>query len=263
LPPACALARALREHLRRFTVDHHLHVVHGNVGPVLRIDAARIRRAVLLRVPAAQREIHAAAERDLVVDHDGLLVVRGAERQMTVEQDVDAARLPPAEHPLREELALRGVEHGVIPQQDADAELPAPAQQPTQQLAELDRRAIRSRARADQLRAAVDFPAEDVDRALGFQQGRAQRAEMVGRVDERRRARRLRATPAGIAFDQQRRLRALPRRRLAGQRLAVAPRRTVDRACLGVRMRPLGGNRTKSTRRRLSFGVGATGPFGL
>ena len=77
--PAPALARQLRQRLRRRAIDHHLDVVERPIGMARGIDAMRIVARVGRRVPAPDREVEAAGEGDRIVDHDDLLVLRAAE----------------------------------------------------------------------------------------------------------------------------------------------------------------------------------------
>src|ERR1044071_8553952 len=118
---------------------------------------------------------------------------------MSVEPDLGAPPLAPAEDETREQLALNRVQQRVVPQQDPDLELPLAAQQEFEQLAELARRAVAAVALADQAGLAIELPAQDEDRAFGLEQRGAQRAEIVGRIDERGRAWRVAHTPAGAA----------------------------------------------------------------
>ena len=80
-----------RERRGRLAVDHRLHVVERRIGRAGEIDAARIVEPMLARVPAPGGQIEPARERDRVVDHDDLLVLRGAERKVVVEAEADSA----------------------------------------------------------------------------------------------------------------------------------------------------------------------------
>ena len=101
-----ALARELRQRRRRLAVDHRLHVVERRIGRAGEIDAARIVEAMLARVPAPGGQVEPAGERHRVVDHDDLLMLRGAERQVVVEAEADPPRRAPAQRHDRKQLAL-------------------------------------------------------------------------------------------------------------------------------------------------------------
>ena len=196
-----ALTRSFAERGRSLALDHHLHVVHGQVRLVVRIAAARFRGVVGRDVPAAHGQVDSAAVRDVVIDDHEFLVMRRADRQVTVEQNLDPLRFAMAEDEARKELAVHRVEDRVVPQQNLDLELRAALQQPFEQLADLDRRAVGGPRVAFQPRAAVQLPAQNEDRALRGEQGRAEGLEIVCRVDENGRACGVRAAPAGITLD--------------------------------------------------------------
>ena len=99
-----------------------------------RIAAPRLGGVVGRDVPAAHGQVDAAAVRDVVIDDDELLVMRRADRQVAVEQDLDALRYARAEDQARKELAVHRVEDRVIPQQNLDLELRAALQQPASSL---------------------------------------------------------------------------------------------------------------------------------
>ena len=85
-------------------VDRHLHVVEGRVGDAGRVDAAGCRRPVLGGVPAPDREVEPADEGDRVVDHHDLLVVRGADRDLVVQAQLDLRRRAPLQGEKRQRL---------------------------------------------------------------------------------------------------------------------------------------------------------------
>ena len=61
--------------------------------------------AMVARIPTAVADVHAAPERDLVVDEHELLVVRARERMARVEAEVHAPMRPPSELHERQQLA--------------------------------------------------------------------------------------------------------------------------------------------------------------
>ena len=75
-----ARARAFRERARGCSLDDHLHVVQRHIRLASGIAAPGLGRVVSGDVPAAHRQVDAAAIRDVIVDDDELLVVRSAYR---------------------------------------------------------------------------------------------------------------------------------------------------------------------------------------
>ena len=121
-------ARAQAPPARRgFAVDHRLHVMERRIGHAGEIDAARIVEAMRARVPAPGGEIEPAGERERVVDHDDLLVLRGAERQVVVEAETDLPRRAPTHGRGRKQLALVRIEDRIVPHQNVNEELAAAA----------------------------------------------------------------------------------------------------------------------------------------
>ncbi len=74
-------------------------------------------------VPAVRPDIAAAAEGDLVVDHDHLLVVAGAERQLAVEHEFHPRALERLAVGEGEEVLGGRDRHARIPAQDPDVDL--------------------------------------------------------------------------------------------------------------------------------------------
>ena len=186
-----ALARKLRQRERGVAVDHHLDVVERPIGLAGRIEPMRIVDPVLAGIPAADRQIEPAGECERIVDHDDLLVLRGAGRHRIVETEAHARRRIPAERERRERLALQRIEHRIVPGEQVHGQLGPLVHELRQKLAQRDRPAVvRLAVLADEPRAAVEIPADDEDVALRLQQRLAHRAEERARVDQHRGARR-------------------------------------------------------------------------
>jgi hypothetical protein len=76
--------------------------VYGVVPTIVRVHAPWIARVVRRRIAALDGEIDAADERERIVDTDDLLMVRGDERVLSVEAEVDPGmRLPVVERLLQ------------------------------------------------------------------------------------------------------------------------------------------------------------------
>jgi hypothetical protein len=69
------------------------------------------------------RQIDAPAERQLIVDHDNLLVMGGADGMVIVKSEPNAVRHPPPQSPSRQGIALERVECAVVPRQDVAPKL--------------------------------------------------------------------------------------------------------------------------------------------
>jgi len=208
---APAVAGELPERRRRVAIDHDLHVVERRIGRAGGIDAARLVGAVRRRVPTPDREVDAADERNRVVDHHDLLVVRGPDRMMVVEVKSESAVGAPAARVERKGLPGERVDHREVPVQHIDAQrAPAPGER-VEEMAERARHPVGGLTLHER-RAAVDVPADDEDRALGPQRRGAKRGEVGLAVDQERdapRARSAPAVPAGAqdAFVRARRIR--------------------------------------------------------
>jgi len=164
------------------------------------IDAAGVVGAVLRRVPAACREIEAADERDRVIDHDDLLVMRRTERMAAVEAEVEARMAAPRAREERERLALERVDHRKIPGEDVDVQLRTTIEQAEQELAErVGQRA--PPAVAAEADAAADVPAEDEQRALRALGRVREGREVRGAVDEEGDAWGMCVPPAATSVD--------------------------------------------------------------
>ena len=86
------------------------------------IDTQTAVRIVLRRIPPAYRQIETAAESKRIVYHDNLLMMRTAQRHMTIETEIDIGRRIPAKRDGRQEFALHRVDDGVVPQEKLDLE---------------------------------------------------------------------------------------------------------------------------------------------
>ena len=104
------------------------------------------------------RQVDAAAERQLVVDDDDLLMMRGADGMVVVEAEADASRHAPAQAPARERIALERVERAVVPRQDVAPQVRAPLRDEGQQLVEPRRSAVVRFARKQITWAVVSQP---------------------------------------------------------------------------------------------------------
>ena len=184
LPPACCQRVRARSAERggRLALDDHLHVVHA--ARTACAAGSRRRGSAGWWAAMSQRRTVKSTPPQYATSSstiDELLVMRRADRQVAVEQDLDALRSARPEDPARKQLAVHGVQDGVVPQQNSDLEVRAPLQQPAQQLAELDGRAVGRPRVALEPRAAVQLPAQNEDRALRGEQRSAQRFEIVSR----------------------------------------------------------------------------------
>ena len=77
-----ALARQLSQRTRGFVVDQRADIVEWRVAAAVGVVPRRIGGQMARRVPAVEREVEAADERQRIVDDDELLMVRGAGRMM-------------------------------------------------------------------------------------------------------------------------------------------------------------------------------------
>ena len=136
------------------------------------------------RIPAMARQIDAAAERQLIVDNDDLLMMASADGMVIVEPESHAARHPPSQPPARERIAFERVERAVVPRQDVTPKVRASPRDIRQQLIEPRRRlrfVWRLRAR-QQIGVGGDVPAQAEHALARVEQRPPDKTEIVGGV---------------------------------------------------------------------------------
>jgi len=117
---------------------------------------------VLRGIPPALREVYSAYKGNSIIhDHD-LLVVRGADRMVSVQPEMNAPMGLPLEIENGKQLPLQRVDHGEIPIQYMYIQAWLPRNRGIQHLLEFYRQ-IMYRFIAQQADAAVDIPAHDKD----------------------------------------------------------------------------------------------------
>jgi hypothetical protein len=158
-----ALAHQFAERLRRGAVEHCLHVVHRLVRRRVRIAPEQGVRMMRGRVPARTGQVDAAREREPVVDHDELLMMRRAERVLAIELECHVPVRAPAELVNRQPFAFECIQHREIPCEHVDAQVAPPLHQRAQKIGEPGGQAVAC-AGGCQLQAAIDVPADDEDR---------------------------------------------------------------------------------------------------
>src|SRR5690606_12050947 len=111
-------ARQLREGSDDRARHHQLDIVMRMVGflaeeiePATGIDTVSRPDPVLALVPAAERDVDAAAKRDLIIDDDDFLMMARAEGDCVVGAIVDIRWGPHAPFPARKRLAFRREEN--------------------------------------------------------------------------------------------------------------------------------------------------------
>ncbi len=177
---------------------------NGGVGHAGEIDAARIVEAMRARVPAPGGEIEPARERERVVDHDDLLVLRGAEREVVVEAEADLLRRAPTHRRGRKQLALAGIEDRIVPHQNMNEELRTPFDDRGEEFDEAFGKSVVGPAVfADQPGAAVEVPADDEGGRARVQQRLAHRTEILAGIDQHGRAAGALAAPGIVAGPDQ------------------------------------------------------------
>src|SRR5678816_3203132 len=87
--------RQLAERAGGVAFDDRLHVVKWPVGLAIDVAAQRLIEIMGGRVPAPDGDVEPAGKRHAVVDHDQLLVLRGAEWHGVVEAEIHARRCIP------------------------------------------------------------------------------------------------------------------------------------------------------------------------
>src|SRR5262249_9542059 len=105
----------LRERRRGLTVHHRLHVMEGTVRNAGGIDAPRVVNPVRTGVPASDRHVNTTDERDSIVYHHDLLVMRGTGRKIIIQAITDTSRHSPTKRDAWEGLALERIKHRIVP----------------------------------------------------------------------------------------------------------------------------------------------------
>jgi hypothetical protein len=132
-------------------------------------------------VPAVAGQIDAAAERELVVDDDDLLMVTAGDGVPIVKSKPYVPRHPPSQPPSRQRIALERVERSVVPRQNVAAKLGAATRDEGEQLRELAWRASGAATRLE-IDRRRDIPAQHEHRVLRRQQRLLHEHEVVCRV---------------------------------------------------------------------------------
>ena len=113
--PLPAISRDVCQGPCSFTIDGDLHVVSRPVTLAVRSAAARIVGPMAGLIQPLKRQIHSSDERDAVVYHHDLLVVRRANRVLVVQCKAQIGICEPIEPRLREPLAVHCIEERRIP----------------------------------------------------------------------------------------------------------------------------------------------------
>src|SRR5690606_15027629 len=184
--PALASQRARRA--RAFAADDHLDVVEGRIRSPSGIDPWWIVGRMRRRVPAPLREVDAAAVGDRIVDDDDLLVVRTPGRMVVVEPEPQPAMRAPVEARRGQELPLERIDHGEVPLEQIDPQLGTLAHQRIQEWPQAFGHPVVRWLLPAKPRAAVEVPAQHADGMARGEHGRADRAKVVGDIDDHRRA---------------------------------------------------------------------------
>ncbi|MDR8969652.1 hypothetical protein FEP58_06048 [Burkholderia multivorans] len=184
------------------------------------------------RVPARTRQIEAADEREPVVDHDELLMMRRAARMRIVEPEHDPAMRAPARAIDGRPVALERVDHREVPREHVDPQVVPARRERVQERRERIGEAVVGAARHEP-HPAVDVPAEDEHRMARTQERGPQCREIRVAVDQRREAVRM-TNRVAVAADLEQ---AVPDDRVArcGAALRVVGARRAGRREAGAR----------------------------
>ncbi len=195
-------ARILADRGGRVAVEHRLHVVKRAVRHPACIATARVVGRVRGRIPAFARQVEPADEREPVVDHDELLVMRRAARMRVVEPEADAAVRTPRGAIDGGPVALQRVDHREVPREHVDAQVVPRGRERAQECGERVGQAVAG-VGGRQMHLAVDVPADDEDGVARSPQRGAQRREICVAVHQHREAVRIADRVAvATAFEQ-------------------------------------------------------------
>jgi hypothetical protein len=137
---------------------------------------------MLGRVPAVAGHVDAAAEGQAIVDHDDLVMVRGAQRRGAVEPRVDARMGHPAHQREDRRAAEQRLQRPDVPAQQEDFQLGIALHQPQHELAQRAR--LAREALVGERDAGVEVPADQHDALPRLQHRLAAGLEIGARVDD-------------------------------------------------------------------------------
>lgn len=154
-----------------------------------RVDALRVGRLMLASIPTPDGQVEAAAEGDGIIYHYDLLMMRRAERQIIIKAKSETAGRSPVQRDNGEQLSFESVKQRIIPHQNVNDQLRALTDERTQERRQFLRKAIVGfPAFADKPRAAINVPAYDKNRGLGFEQRLANGGEILTGINQHGRA---------------------------------------------------------------------------
>lgn len=160
---------------------------------------------MITRVPAPDRQIQPADERQQAIDTDDLLVLGRTERQRGVQMKPHAAVRAGGEFRSRIPFPFRGVKRDKVPDENVDAQAGTSLDQRAQEWTKLLRQAvIRASGSSDQPGFTVNVPPDDIDEILRLQQRLPQGREISGSIVQNRHTPRFAPPPDGVAGDQDR-----------------------------------------------------------
>nr|WP_315053034.1 hypothetical protein [uncultured Brevundimonas sp.] len=115
-----AFAEQVPQRPRRRSRQRRGRIMPGLGDPALAVASARVAVPVRARVPAVGQHVDAAAERQPVVDHHDLLVVRARRRVVAVQPGVDAFVAAPLDQGAQGVAPQHHLQQPDVPAQDED-----------------------------------------------------------------------------------------------------------------------------------------------
>ena len=183
-----------------FAIDHALDIVERRVWPAVGVQPMRIAGGVRAVIPAPDRQVEPAGERNRPVNDDDLLVLGRTERKAEVEAETKPVGRVRLELRWGIPLTLGSIERRKIPAQDVDPEFGPQFQQRLEKWTEVFGKAVLGVAgRTDEPGLAMDVPADDIDLMCGEHQRLAQRGEIGGGVVQDGQPPRFALSPDGVA----------------------------------------------------------------
>ncbi len=136
---------------------------------------------MVARVPPVSRQIDAAAKRQLIVNHDDLLVMARADWMVIIESEADPAWHTPSHPPARQRFTLERVERTVVPDQDVDTQVWTPLRDEGEQRIEPGRRAVIAEPWREVDRRG-HIPTEDEHRVARCEQRLSHQLKIMSRI---------------------------------------------------------------------------------
>ncbi len=171
-----AIAAQFGQGIGDIAFHQHRHIVPGGVEFAIRQLPANILVKMSARIPAVGSHVDPAADREIVIDDDDLLVVAGADRVRGIVLEIDPILERPADQVEHHQPAKQRFDEREIPLEDVDAQARGALCEPDDERSETcgEPRIVILRdllAPGAKMNPGVEIPPDQEDRLLGLEHG--------------------------------------------------------------------------------------------